>query len=82
MPLPEFRDHRAEEMDFANADAVEPDAGSVAFTQQGMTAELSPKPTAILAGGQGFIDEVGEGPDQKKSIGGIEEVSHENPFSP
>src|SRR6516225_1171602 len=67
-------------MNFADADAVEPDTGSGAGTQEGPAGKFAPQATTIFAGGDGFVEEPGRKEEQSEQIQGVEKVTHGIPF--
>jgi hypothetical protein len=67
-------------MNLTDADAMEPDAGSGAGTEECATRELAPHAATILAGGQGFVEEPGGEKEQAQKVEPIEEMGHGIPF--
>src|SRR5437773_9019732 len=72
MALAERGDDVLEQVDFADADAVEPDAGGVADAQQSAAGELAPQAA--------FADEPRETKNEGDTVDEVQEVGHRNPF--
>src|SRR5262245_15413259 len=80
MPLPKPRDELPQQMNLADADAMEPDAGRRTAAKECAAGELGPNVAAILASGERCVEEPGGGNNQHRKTSQIEERKHRDSF--
>jgi hypothetical protein len=74
MPLPEPRDELPEQVNLADADAVEPNARSGARPQESAACEFTPDAATVFAGGEGFVEEPGGESEQQEKVQQVEKI--------
>src|SRR5262245_34942054 len=80
MALPEANNQRTKQMNLADADTVEPDAGFRALPSDSRAQKLAQHAAAVFAGGQGLVDEPGGNERNENKITGVKHVRHGSPF--